>query len=186
MPHGTTTVVAEILIYPAAETGAVPLANQRLMVICRDSGQLLPEREKPRLFSKLRQRVHHRPIPGLRAGSGWISSAEHDWPFTSLSWRFWASPEVTVRSSRGAPRPDRQEMTAASAIPAAAHVHPSCSPRAGRPIPRPERTSMDAPSDASTVSVGLGECGQVLSSIRPWLRHVLVPLARMEIRGSGP
>jgi len=33
--------------------------------------------------------------------------------------------------------------------------------------PRPDGTSMDAPSDASTVSVGLGECGQVLSSIRP-------------------
>ncbi len=63
MPHGTTTVVAEILIYPAAETGAVPLVNQRFMVIRQDSRRFLTGREKPFSFSMLWQRTTRVPYP---------------------------------------------------------------------------------------------------------------------------
>jgi len=51
------------------------------MVIRHDSQRFLPRPEHPRCFRMLRGHSNRRPISGLRAGSGWISTADHDWPF---------------------------------------------------------------------------------------------------------
>jgi len=63
-------VVDEILIRSVAETGPTPLVNLGFMFIRQDSRQPWPRREKPRFFCVLRRCSSHRPIPGLRAGSG--------------------------------------------------------------------------------------------------------------------